>query len=134
MQQESSSPHFAAQASPARHPAILLLTYISPLQRWGSAKRSRFLIDALKQHGVVDVLVLSFVDIADARPTLTVTEMDGVQVMELQLVQRGSIGAAGAYAVASLVLCLLAAALSYALGTLILRPTTCWSVATCDRP
>ncbi len=89
LQQESSSPHFAAQASPARHPAILLLTYISPLQRWGSAKRSRFLIDALKQHGVVDVLVLSFVDIADARPTLTVTEMDGVQVMELQLVQRG---------------------------------------------
>jgi len=85
LQQESSSPHFPAQASPARHPAILLLTYISPLQRWGSAKRSRFLIDALKQHGVVDVLVLSFVDIADARPTLTVTEMDGRRAARIMM-------------------------------------------------
>ena len=39
----------------------------------------------------------------------------------LQLVQRGSIGAAGAYAVASLVLCLLAAALSYAAVSAMLR-------------
>ncbi|MDO9315466.1 MAG: glycosyltransferase [Burkholderiaceae bacterium] len=75
--------------TPARRPKILLLTYISPLQRWGSAKRSRFLVDALKLHGTVDVLVLSFVDVADAEASLTVTDLDGVKVMDLQIVQRG---------------------------------------------
>jgi glycosyltransferase involved in cell wall biosynthesis len=39
---------------------ILLLTYISPLQKWGSAQRTRFLIEALQQHGQVDVVSLSF--------------------------------------------------------------------------
>lgn len=68
-------------------PKILLLTYISPLQRWGSAKRSRFLVDALKMHGAVDVLVFSFVNDAAADPPLTVTDFGGVRVMDLQLVQ-----------------------------------------------
>ena len=40
--------------------AILMVTYISPLQKWGSAHRSRQLIEALGQHGTVEVLVLSF--------------------------------------------------------------------------
>jgi len=73
-------------------PAILMLTYISPLQRWGSAKRSRLLIDALKRHGTVEVLVLCFT--ADALPAnpLTVTELDGVKVMDLLIAQRGLAG------------------------------------------
>ena len=49
------------------------------------------------------------------------TTFSAFSLETLQLVQRGSIGAAGAYAVASLVLCLLAAALSYALVTSMLR-------------
>jgi fluoride exporter len=49
------------------------------------------------------------------------TTFSAFSLETLQLVQRGSIGAAGAYAVASLVLCLLAAALSYALVTSLLR-------------
>jgi glycosyltransferase involved in cell wall biosynthesis len=40
-------------------PRILLLTYISPLQKWGSAQRTRFLIEALSRHGQVEVLVLA---------------------------------------------------------------------------
>lgn len=49
------------------------------------------------------------------------TTFSAFSLETLQLVQRGSPGAAGAYAVASLVLCLLAAALSYALVTSMLR-------------
>lgn len=46
--------------TPEHMPSILLLTYISPLQKWGSAQRTRFLIEALQQHGRVDVVSLSF--------------------------------------------------------------------------
>lgn len=49
------------------------------------------------------------------------TTFSAFSLETLQLVQRGSIGAAGAYAVASLVLCLLAAALSFAAVTALLR-------------
>jgi fluoride exporter len=49
------------------------------------------------------------------------TTFSAFSLETLQLAQRGSMGAAGAYAVASLVLCLLAAALSYALVTSLLR-------------
>ncbi|MBK7902820.1 MAG: CrcB family protein [Proteobacteria bacterium] len=49
------------------------------------------------------------------------TTFSAFSLETLQLVQRGAIGAAGAYVVASLVLCLLAAALSYALVTSMLR-------------
>ena len=72
---------------PAR--SILVLTYISPLEKWGSAKRSRFLVDALKCHGTVDVLVLSFVKTATASQPFTVVEWQGVKVMTLEIVQRG---------------------------------------------
>jgi CrcB protein len=49
------------------------------------------------------------------------TTFSAFSLETLQLVERGSVGAAAAYAVASLVLCLLAAALSYALVTSLLR-------------
>ena len=49
------------------------------------------------------------------------TTFSAFSLETLQLMQRGSIGAAGAYVVASLVLCLLAAALSYALMNSMLR-------------
>jgi len=49
------------------------------------------------------------------------TTFSAFSLETLQLVERGSIGAAAAYALASLVLCLLAAALSYALVTSLLR-------------
>jgi polysaccharide biosynthesis protein PslH len=75
-----------------RRAAILMLTYISPLQRWGSAKRSRFLVDALKRHGTVDVLVLSLVDAASVGEALTTTEWNGVKVMELKIARRGVLG------------------------------------------
>ena len=79
----------SSAAAAVLRPAILVLTYISPLQRWGSAKRSGFLIDALKRHGTVEVLVLSFVDGPLAGGPMTVVEWHGVKVMELQIVQRG---------------------------------------------
>jgi polysaccharide biosynthesis protein PslH len=93
----------ATMTEPATHPgmppgdgeqraAILMLTYISPLQRWGSAKRSRFLVDALKRHGTVDVLVLSLVDATSVGEALTTTEWNGVKVMELKIAQRGVLG------------------------------------------
>jgi len=49
------------------------------------------------------------------------TTFSAFSLETLQLVERGAVGAAAAYAVASLVLCLLAAALSYALVTSMLR-------------
>jgi CrcB protein len=49
------------------------------------------------------------------------TTFSAFSLETLQLVQRGSLGAASAYAVASLVLCLLAAALSYAAVATLLR-------------
>ena len=73
-------------------PAILVLTYISPLQKWGSAKRSRFLIDALKRHGTLEVLALSFVDGPIVGNPLTTTEWQGIKVMDLQIVQKGVLG------------------------------------------
>jgi len=69
--------------------SILMLTYISPLQKWGSAKRSGFIVDALKRHGNVEVLVLSFVDAPGAGAAMTVTDWQGTKVMDLQIVQRG---------------------------------------------
>ena len=79
-----------SQGIPPR--TILLLTYISPLQKWGSAKRSRFLIDALKRHGTVEVLALSFVDGPVVGSPLTTTEWQGIKVMDLQIVQKGLLG------------------------------------------
>jgi len=76
----------------ATRPSILMLTYISPLQRWGSAKRSRALIDALKRHGHIEVLVLSFTAGPVPANPLTVTELDGVKVLDLQIPQRGLAG------------------------------------------
>ena len=49
------------------------------------------------------------------------TTFSAFSLETLQLVQRGAVGAAAAYATASLVLCLLAAALSYAAVTALLR-------------
>jgi len=49
------------------------------------------------------------------------TTFSAFSLETLQLVERGAVGAAAAYTVASLVLCLLAAALSYALVTSLLR-------------
>lgn len=73
--------------------SILVLTYISPLQKWGSAKRSRFLVDALKRHGQVDILVLDFVKAPSGRKDpLMVDEWNGARLMELEIVQRGLMG------------------------------------------
>ena len=77
---------------PTVRPAILMLTYISPLQPWGSAKRSRLLIDALRRHGEVEVLVLTFAAARSGREPMTVTEWNGVRVMDLEIVQRGPLG------------------------------------------
>ena len=49
------------------------------------------------------------------------TTFSAFSLETLQLVQRGAVGTAAAYATASLVLCLLAAALSYALMSSMLR-------------
>jgi fluoride exporter len=49
------------------------------------------------------------------------TTFSAFSLETLQLVQRGAVGAAAAYATASLVLCLLAAALSYAAVAALLR-------------
>lgn len=85
--------HLSAQPSQGNPPrTILLLTYISPLQKWGSAKRSRFLIDALKRHGTVEVLVLSFVDGPVVGKPLTTTEWQGIKVMDLQIAPKGLLG------------------------------------------
>lgn len=84
-------PHVQAAAPTivGTRPAILMLTYISPLQRWGSAQRSRLLMNALQRHGQLEVLVLSFTKEALPLNPLTVSEIDGVKVMDLQIAQRG---------------------------------------------
>lgn len=62
---------------------IALLTYISPLQKWGSAQRSRHLIDALLRHGAVDVLVLRFDGRGASAPPVTVADFHGARVIEI---------------------------------------------------
>jgi len=66
-----------------------MLTYISPLEKWGSAKRSRFLIDALKRHGHVEVLVLSFVSGPLAGEAITVEHWQDTRVTTLRIPQQG---------------------------------------------
>lgn len=82
-----------ARAEPAaldpRAPAILLLTYISPLQRWGSAIRSRYLIEALQRHGRVDVLVITFVDRVEPSRVFSARAWRGTVLMEIQVERRG---------------------------------------------
>jgi glycosyltransferase involved in cell wall biosynthesis len=87
----------AATSTPARAvpvaPRILLLTYISPRQQWGSAQRTRFLIDALKRHGRVEVFVVNFGP--DALPPgqeLQTFDLDGTPVHELHVKNRGLAG------------------------------------------
>lgn len=72
---------------------FLVLSYISPHQRWGSAQRSRFLIDALKQVGNVDVVVLNFFWPGEPKPPERVeSQLDGVSVIELNLMVKGWLG------------------------------------------
>ena len=85
------SPSVISKAAPPPL-SILMLTYISPLQKWGSAKRSRFLVDALKRHGQVEILVLNFVKAPTGGAPLTVVEWQGAKLMELEIVQRGLMG------------------------------------------
>lgn len=68
---------------------ILLLTFISPLQRWGSAQRSRFLIDALRQCGKVDVVVVNFHPPGEAHTARTDAELNDARVIELNVATRG---------------------------------------------
>lgn len=70
-------------------PAILLVTYISPLQKWGSAHRSRLLIDALSRHGRVDVLALSFGASAADHGRVTEDHLGATRVIDLQIHSRG---------------------------------------------
>lgn len=78
---------------PSARPRVLFITYISPRQKWGSAQRTRFLIDALLRHGSVDVLVVNFGPEA-ARPgtELTRFDLDGTPVLELHVQTRGLAG------------------------------------------
>lgn len=68
---------------------IALLTYISPLQKWGSAQRSRHLIDALLRHGAVDVLVLRFDGRGSSAPPVAVAEFHGARVIEIGVTADG---------------------------------------------
>ncbi len=70
------------------HPRILMLTYISPLQKWGSAQRTRFLIDALKRHGEVEVVVINFGRDAQM-PEMVEHDLAGTRVLELYLPIQG---------------------------------------------
>lgn len=70
-------------------PAILIVTYISPLQKWGSAHRSRFLIDALQRHGDVEVLALSFGASPEEHGKLTEARLGSTRVLDLALHSRG---------------------------------------------
>ena len=70
-------------------PAILLVTYISPLQKWGSAHRSRLLIDALSRHGRVDVLALSFGAAPADHGKVTEDHLGSTRVIDLQVHSRG---------------------------------------------
>jgi polysaccharide biosynthesis protein PslH len=69
-----------------------MLTYISPMQKWGSAQRSRFLMEALRRHGTLDVLVLNFVSRGEAEPGCTSSELDGMRVLELTIEKQGLLG------------------------------------------
>lgn len=82
----------SAHVVPSR--PILLLTYISPLQKWGSAKRSAFLVDALRRHGNLEVLTLSFVDGPVVGNPMTTTRWKGLRVMDLQIEHKGLLGRA----------------------------------------
>lgn len=73
---------------------ILLLTYISPFQSWGSAQRSRFLIRALAKLGTVKVVVLNFCGRGEATPPTLERDLDGVQVTELYIPEKLPFGTA----------------------------------------
>lgn len=68
---------------------VLLLTYISPLEKWGSAQRTRHLIEALLRHGSVDVLVLKFERRGTPVAPVTVTEFRGARVIEVAVAVSG---------------------------------------------
>lgn len=70
-------------------PAILLVTYISPLQKWGSAHRSRLLIEALARHGNVEVLALSFGAPAAEHGHITEARLGTTRVIDLQIHSKG---------------------------------------------
>lgn len=70
-------------------PAILLITYISPLQKWGSAHRSRLLIDALARHGTVEVLALSFGASEADHGKVSEDRLGSTRVIDLQVHSRG---------------------------------------------
>ncbi|WP_439570550.1 glycosyltransferase [Methylibium sp.] len=74
--------------SPAKR-RIALLTYISPLQKWGSAQRSRHLIDALLRHGAVDVVVLRFDRRGTEAPPNSVSDFHGARVIEIGVMVGG---------------------------------------------
>jgi glycosyltransferase involved in cell wall biosynthesis len=73
-------------------PSILVVTYISPLQKWGSAHRSRLLIDALSRHGHVDVLSLSFGAAAADHGQATQTPLGTARVIDMQIANKGLSG------------------------------------------
>jgi polysaccharide biosynthesis protein PslH len=62
---------------------ILMLTYISPLQKWGSAQRSRLLIEALLRLGSVDVVALEFQPQGGDVPPLDEQSYHGARVLSL---------------------------------------------------
>jgi glycosyltransferase involved in cell wall biosynthesis len=68
---------------------ILLLTYISPLQKWGSAHRSRLLIDALARHGQVDILALSFGAPREEHGRVTEAPYGDARLIDLQIANQG---------------------------------------------
>lgn len=74
---------------PPRPRRILMLTYISPLEKWGSAKRSHLLIDALGRHGSVEVLVITFVDPSYDGPPVEAGSWQGVPVIEVRVPIKG---------------------------------------------
>lgn len=70
-------------------PAILFITYISPLQKWGSAQRSRLLIEALARHGTVEVLALSFGASEADHGKVSEDRLGQTRVIDLQVHSRG---------------------------------------------
>jgi glycosyltransferase involved in cell wall biosynthesis len=73
----------------AARPKILFVTYISPLQKWGSAHRSRLLIDALGRHGKVQVLALSFGASAAEHGHTREDRLGTTPVIDLKIHSRG---------------------------------------------
>lgn len=86
---DAGAPSSGLNATPPPSRRILILTYISPLQKWGSAQRTRFLIEALARHGEVEVLVLTLGCAPELHGRLTEERLGNTPVRELQLRAEG---------------------------------------------